>query len=177
MLEYASIRLEEVRADHGVCDGLHPQDRVERHREQHTAHQAGHRCGGLAVGVRQPAVHRCETGLGGEAEHREGAARADEGGVERQARLAEHEPGQRSLSGGPGGCVDEEDAEQGDRDADGTQDHVLPGGLERLAGAVRADEERGRDRGRLDRSPHQADVVCDDGERHGGEEHRDQAVV
>jgi len=168
---------EEVRPDHRVGDGLDAQDGIEGHREQHAAHQARHRRRGLAVRVGQPAVHGGESGLGGETEHGQRATRPDQRRVERQVGAAEHQPGQGRLAGAARGGVDEHDPEQGDGDAHGAEDDVLPGRLQRRPGAVVTDQEGRGDRGGLDRGPHQADVVGQDGEGHRGQEHRDQGVV
>ena len=60
---------------------------------------------------------------------------------------------------------------------DRAEDDVLPGRLERAPGAVVADEERRRDGGRLDRDPHDPEVVGEHGQGHRAEEQADQGGV
>ena len=62
-------------------------------------------------------------------------------------------------------------AEQRDRDADRAEHDVLPGCFERASRAVVPDEEGGGDRRGLDGNPENAEVVGQDRERHGAEEH------
>ena len=59
----------------------------------------------------------------------------------------------RRGCGVPGGVVDQHGAQVGQRDADRADHHVLPGRFHRAAAAPVPDQERGDDRGRLDRRP------------------------
>ena len=63
--------------------------------------------------------------------------------------------------------VDEDGAEQRERDADAAEDEIFPRRLQRLVRAVDADHQHGGQRGELDGDPHQADVVGEQPEVHG----------
>ena len=63
--------------------------------------------------------------------------------------------------------VDEDGAEQRERDADAAKDEILPGRLERLVRAVDADHQHRRQRRELDRHPHEPDIVGEKAEVHG----------
>ncbi len=66
----------------------------------------------------------------------------------------------------PRRVVDQHSAQKRDGDCSGADDHVLPGRLQCAAGAVMADQERGHDRGRLDRHPQHAEVAGQHGDDH-----------
>ena len=59
----------------------------------------------------------------------------------------------------PRGHVDEDGAEQRERDADAAEDEIFPRRLDRLVRAIDADHQHRRQGRQLDRHPHQADVV------------------
>ncbi len=145
--------------------------------EQDPGHQPGDRGRGLGVGVGQPAVHRGQAGLGGEAEDGQGDGDPGQVGVQGDRAAGQCAPGQGRCAGGHRGGVEQDDAEERDRDPDRAEDDVLPGGLERAAGAVVADEEGGGDGGGLDRDPQDAEVVAEDGQAHRGQEQADQGGV
>ena len=73
--------------------------------------------------------------------------------------------------------VDEDGAEQRQRDADAAEDEIFPGRLQRLMGAVDADHQHGGQRRELDRDPHQADIVGDQREVHGEHQHLIHGVI
>src|SRR5882724_4899598 len=73
--------------------------------------------------------------------------------------------------------VDQDGAEQRERDADAAQDEVFPGGLERLVGTVDADHEHRGERRELDRHPHYADIVGDEREVHREHQHLVHRVI
>ena len=73
--------------------------------------------------------------------------------------------------------VDQDGAEQGERDADAAENEVFPRRLQRLVRAVDADHQHGRQRGELDGHPHQADVVGEQPEVHGEHQHLVHGVV
>jgi hypothetical protein len=73
--------------------------------------------------------------------------------------------------------VDEDGAEQRQRDADAAEDEVLPGRLQRLVRAVDADHQHGGQRRQLDRHPHQADVVGDQRQVHAEHQHLVHGVI
>ena len=62
--------------------------------------------------------------------------------------------------------VDEDGAEQRQRDADAAENEIFPRRLDRLGRAVDADHRHRGQRRHLDRHPHQADVVGDQREIH-----------
>ena len=78
------------------------------------------------------------------------------------------------------GCaamIDEDRAEQRERDADAAEDEIFPRRLERLVGAVDADHQHGGERRQLDRHPHQADIVGEQREIHGEHQHLIHRVI
>ena len=92
----------------------------------------------------------------------------------------ERRPLQRYVSDASGvqrGQVDEDGAEERERDTDRADDDVLPRRLEGSPRAPVPDEERGDDRGRLDGHPHDTHVAGDDREQHGRDEALDEHRV
>ena len=73
--------------------------------------------------------------------------------------------------------VDQDGAEQRERDADAAEDEVFPRRFERLVGAVDADHQHGGQRRQLDRHPHQADIVGDEREVHREHQHLIHGVI
>ena len=82
-----------------------------------------------------------------------------------------------SPTTGPRRHVDEDGAEQRERDADAAEDEIFPRRLERLVGAVDADHEHGGERRKLDRHPHHADIVGDQREVHREHQHLVHRVI
>jgi hypothetical protein len=78
---------------------------------------------------------------------------------------------------GPRRHVNEDRAEQRQRDADAAEDEILPRRLERFVRAVDADHEHGGQRRDLDRDPHQADIVGHQRKVHGEHQHLIHGVV
>ena len=62
--------------------------------------------------------------------------------------------------------VNQDRAEQRERDADAAENEIFPGGFQRLVRAINADHQHGRQRCEFDRHPHQADIVGDEREVH-----------
>ena len=77
----------------------------------------------------------------------------------------------------PSRVVDEDRAQVGQCDPDRADHHVLPGRLHRATAAPVADEERGDDRGGLDRHPQDAEVVGEYRQHHGRQERGHQRRV
>ena len=75
------------------------------------------------------------------------------------------------------GEIDQDGAEQRQRDADAAEDEVFPGGLDRLVGAVDADHHHGGERRQFDRHPHQADVVGDQRQVHAEQHELEHRVI
>ena len=82
--------------------------------------------------------------------------------------LADHRPRRH---------VDEDRAEQRERDADAAEDEIFPCRLERLVRAVDADHQHGGERRELDRDPHQPDIVGDQREVHREHQHLIHRVI
>ena len=84
-----------------------------------------------------------------------------EGEVEQrrvEARGMGHEIGphhgiEAAANRGLGRHIDENGAEQSERDADAAENEIFPGGFERLVRPVDADHQHGGQRGQLDRRP------------------------
>src|SRR3989442_1196930 len=63
--------------------------------------------------------------------------------------------------------VGEKEAKESETEPDRSEHEVLPRGLERVAAPEERDEQRGRQRRRLDRDPHEAEVVKERNGEHG----------
>src|SRR5262249_48720859 len=66
--------------------------------------------------------------------------------------------------------IEEDGAEERERDADAAEDEVFPRCLDRLVRAIEADHEDGGERRALDRNPHDAEIVRDQRQQHGEDE-------
>ena len=153
---------------------LEAQQRVKRDVEQESRQHRRDRGRSLRVGIGQPRMQRREPHLGAVAEQQE-----HEGGIE-QRRV---ETGGLRNQRGPHHRIrtladdrlrrqiDQDGAEQRERDADAAKDEVFPGRLERFVGAVDADHEDGGERCQLDCDPHHADIVGDQSEIHRQHQH------
>ena len=73
--------------------------------------------------------------------------------------------------------IDEDGAEQRERNADAAEDEIFPRGLERLVRPVNADHHHRGERGELDRHPHHADIVGHERQVHGEHQHLVHGVV
>ena len=73
--------------------------------------------------------------------------------------------------------VDENGAEQRQRDADTAEDEIFPRRFECLMGTIDADHQYGGEGRDLDRDPHQSDVVGHQREVHGEHQHLVHGVV
>ena len=122
------------------------------------------------MGVGQPGMQRRQPDLGAVAEQQEHEGDVEEGRIELGDALDQdgpHHAVEPLADHRPRRHVDEDGAEQRERDADAAEDEILPRRLERLVGAVDADHQHRGQRRELDRDPHQADVVRDQREVHG----------
>ena len=164
----------------GADQHLEAQQRVQRDVQQQARQHGGDRRRTFGVRVRQPGVHRRQADLGAVAQQQE-----DEGDVE-QRRIEVAGAGEQR---GPdhrvhalaehraGGEIDQDGAEQRQRDADAAEDEVFPRGLDRLVRAVDADHQHGGQRGEFHRDPHQADVVGDQRQVHAEQHELVHGVV
>ena len=130
--------------------------------------------------VRKPGVQRRKADLGAVAEQEEDEGEVEQSRVERRHMRDQARP-QHPLHAfaddWPGGHVDEDRAEQGERNADAAEDKIFPRRLDRLLRAIDADHQHRRQRGELDRHPHQSDIVGDQREVHRKQEELIHRVV
>ena len=132
------------------------------------------------MGVRQPGVQRRQADLGAIAQQQE-----DEGDVQQRrvevARVGDQRgPDHRVhalADDRTRGEVDQDGAEQRQRDADAAEDEIFPGGFQRLMRAVDADHQHGGQRRQLHRDPHQADVVGEQRQVHAEQHQLEHGVV
>ncbi len=121
------------------------------------------------MGVGQPGMQRRQPDLGAVADQQEDESEVQQRRVELRRLRRQHRPRHRIeplAHHRRRREIDEDRAEQGERDADAAEDEILPRRLERLGRAVDADHQHGRERRDLDRHPHQADVVGDQRQVH-----------
>ena len=153
---------------------LEAQQREQRDVEQQAREHGRDRGRALGMGVRQPGMQRGEADLGAVAQQQEDEGEVEQAGIEGGSPRHQDAPRHRVHAFADHRArrhVDEDRAEQRQRDADAAEDEVFPGGLERLRRAVDADHQHGGQRRDLDRDPHQPDVVRHQSEVHG--EHQD----
>ena len=164
----------------------HQRARCERsrvHRQQHLESQQRVKCDveqeprkhrrnrrrtfGMRIG--QPGVQRRQPHLGAIAEQQKDECDVQEFGAEAAGPLNQRRPhhGVGSLADHRSRRhVDENRSEQGESDPDTAKNEIFPRRFERLMGAIDADHEHGGERGKLDRHPHQTDVICGEPEVH-----------
>ena len=122
------------------------------------------------MGVRQPRVQRRQPDLGAVAEQEEDEGEIEQRRIERPGVGNQRRPchGVDALTDS-GSCrqIDEDGAEQSQRDADAAENEILPRRFQGLRGAVDPDHEHGGQRRQFDRHPHQADVVGQERQVHG----------
>src|SRR5580704_15803622 len=73
--------------------------------------------------------------------------------------------------------VDQDGAEQRQRDADAAEDEILPGRFQRLMRAIDADHQHGGQGGDFDRDPYQSDIVGHQRQVHGEHQHLIHGVI
>jgi hypothetical protein len=89
-------------------------------------------------------------------------------------------PGHRrhaSAHAGLGRQIDQDGAEQRQRNPDATEDEVLPRRLDSLVRAVEAHHQHRRQCGAFDRHPHQAEIVGGERQQHGENESLIHAMI
>ena len=156
------------------------QQRVERDVEQQARQHRRNRRRTFGVRVGKPGMQRRKADLGAVAEQQKDEGEIEQGRIEVAGAVDEHGPhhGVEALADDrPRRHVDENGAEQRQRDADAAENEIFPRRFERLMGAVDADHEHGGERGELDRHPHQADIVGDEREIHREHQHLIHGVV
>jgi hypothetical protein len=124
--------------------------------------------------VGQPGMQGGKADLGAVAEQQKDEGDVEQSRVEAGGMLDQHGPhhGVRALADHwLCGHVDENGAEEGERNANASQNEIFPGGFQRFMSAIDADHEHGGQRGKLHRHPHQTDVVRHERQVHA--EHHD----
>ncbi|MCY1232295.1 hypothetical protein D9M72_447780 [compost metagenome] len=160
----------------GACgeQDLETQHGVKRDVQKQPREDGRNRCRPFGVCVREPGMQGGETDLGAIAEQQKHEGDIEnpwvEGGGMRDQEGPDH--GVVAFADDRLRChIDEDGAEEREGDADASQNEIFPGGFERLVRAIDADHQHGGERGKLDRDPHQADVVRHEREVHA--EHHD----
>ena len=159
---------------------LEAQHSVERDVEQQARENGRDRRRAFGVRIGQPGVQGREPHLRAVAEDQEDERdvqqRRIEGGDARDQHCPNHAV-EAFSDDRPGGHIDEDRAEECERDAHAAEDEVLPGRLDRRFGAVDADHNH-RGQGRhFDRHPHESDIVGHQGEVHGEQQRLVHGVV
>jgi hypothetical protein len=161
----------------GGADLVEAKKRDERAGRQPAREQRADDPRGLAVCVRLPGVHRREPHLGPVAHEED-----DEGGVQprkRQGRRVAHQvvDHQRRIAPSVQRRVREQQRpEQGEGDPDTADEEIFPGRLERALVAIEVKQRRRDERVRLQRHPHEAEVVGQDDESHHPEEREERGA-
>ena len=142
-------------------------DREERAVEERAREECRDGRGGFGVGVGEPGVEGGETRL-----------RAVAGEDEDEADLEPHAAAfDGTLFDELLGVHDEHRAEEGQADADRTDEEVFPHRLQGAATAVVRDERGGDERRQLDRDPHERQARREEREVHRAEERAEAEIV
>src|SRR4051794_7666245 len=107
-------------------------------------------------------MQRREADLCAVAEKQEYEGDVEEGRVEVRRAFDQQCPDHAVLAFAyhrAGRHVDQDGAEQGERNSDAAQDEIFPGRFQRGVGAIDADHQHRRQRCEFDRHPHQADII------------------
>ena len=162
------------RAGIGRQQHLEAQQRIERDIQQQARQHGRDRRRTFGMGVGQPGMQRRQADLGAVAEQQEDEGDIEKRRIESAGALDQDGPdhGVQALADHrPRRHVDQDGAEQRERDADAAENEIFPCRFERFVGAIDADHQHRGQRRHLDRHPHQADIVGDEREVHG--EHQD----
>ena len=123
----------------------------------------------LGVSIRQPGMQWSKANLGAVAQQQKHEGNIKQRRIEAACVLYQHGPdhGIEPLAGDRARRhVDEDGAEQRQRNADAAEDEIFPCGFQRFMRAVDADHENSGECCQLNRDPHQSNVVCDEREVH-----------
>ena len=132
------------------------------------------------MGVGQPGMQRREADLGAITEQQEYEGDIEQCGIELGRMRDQHAPhhGVEAFADHrPRRHIDEDGAEQRQRNADAAEDEIFPRRFQRLVRAIDADHQHGGQRRHLDRDPHQPDIVGNQREVHGEHQHLVHGVV
>ncbi len=112
--------------------------------------------------VGQPGVQRRQAHLGAVAEKQEDEGDVEQSGIEFRRMLDQNRPDHAVLAFAdhrPRRHIDQDGAEQRQRNPDAAQDEIFPRRFQRGMGAIDADHQHRGQRGDFHRHPHQADIV------------------
>ena len=130
--------------------------------------------------IRQPGVQRRQSDLGAVAKQQEHEGDIEQRRIEGVRALDQDGPDHgvdTFADDRPRRHVNQNGAEQRERDADAAENEIFPGRFQRLVRAVDADHENGGERRHFDRHPHQADIVGDQRQVHGEHQHLIHGVI
>jgi hypothetical protein len=150
-------------------DHLEAKQRVKRDVEQQAREHGRDRRRAFGMSVRQPGMQRCKPDLGSVAEQQEHEGDVEQRGIELRGARDQHGPDHRLqplADHRPRRHVDQDGAEQRERDTDAAENEIFPGSFQRLVGTIDADHQHRRQCRHLDRDPHQPDIVGHKGEIH-----------
>ena len=148
---------------------LEAQQRIERDVQEQARQHGRYRCRTLGVSVGQPGVQRREADLGSVTEKQEDESDIEQGSVKLRRMLDQQRPDHAILAFTHDRSrrhIDEDGAEQGERNSDAAQNEIFPRRLQRGVRAIDADHQHGRQGRDLDRNPHQADIVRHESQVH-----------
>ena len=163
-------------------DLMAAQDAQQSAVEQSAGQQAGHQRRGLTVGVRQPVVQGREAHLGAVAHQQEDEGRLEPGRLHAVEAARPHfprhihedahliQPFFHDEAGPVEADGEQQIADQGQRDAHGTDDEIFPRGFQRLLMPVEVDERRAGQSGAFYAHPERAQMPGGGDQRHGRQE-------
>ena len=164
----------------GGHDHLEAQQRVKRDVEEKAREHRRDRRRALGMRVRQPGMERRQADLGAIADQQEHEGERKQFRIEFRRVLPHQVPRHRRQALAQHllrGEIDQDGAEERERDADRAEDEVLPRRLDRLRRAVDADHHHRGQRRHLDADPEQADIVGDQRHVHRAEHGLIERVV
>ena len=150
------------RAGIGRQQHLETQQRVERDVEQQSRQHRRDRGRALGMGVGQPGMQRRQADLGAVTEQQKDEGEVEQRRIESAGAVDQHRPDhgvEAFADHRPRRHVDENGAEQSERDADAAENEIFPRRFERLMGAVDADHQH-RGQRRQSRSPPTSGRYC-----------------
>ena len=132
------------------------------------------------MGVRQPGVQRRQPHFGAVAEQQKDEGEIEQRRIETAGALDQdgpHHGVEAFADHRPCRHINEDGAEQSERDADAAENEIFPCRFERFVGAIDADHQHRGQRRHLDRHPHQADIVGDERQIHREHQHLIHGVI
>ena len=141
---------------------LEAQQRIERDVQQQSRQHSRYRGRTLGMRVGQPGVQRRQAHLGAVAEKQEDEGDVEQSRIELRRMLDQNRPDHAVLAFAdhrPRRHIDQDGAEQRQRNPDAAEDEIFPRRFQRGMGAIDADHQHRGQRCDLHRHPHQADIV------------------